>query len=171
MFCLVPREIVETSLLRNVFGFYPPLNLNGKFAQWVGSGNALPLSQPGYSCESIAEDRVLCMIFDVCLLKACFLFSNCFSAKNANTRNKNYDLCNNYFKPLQRSLSMFLTWNEKALEVFTNCPQYRNDSIGNFVLALLLEMTKINKDYNLKIPTSKTRSYLMSHLLTPSGAN
>ena len=42
---------------------------------------------------------------------------------------------------------------------------------GNFVLALPLEMNKIDEDCNFKIHTSKTHKYLMLQLLTPSGSN
>ena len=55
--------------------------------------------------------------------------------------------------------------------IFINSPQHNNDNIANVVLALPLEVYKINEDYNFKIHTSKTHWYLISYLLAPSGAN
>ena len=54
------------------------------------------------------------------------------------------------FKFLFVMVSRILTF-----EVFTNCLQYENDNIANFVLALPLKMNKSNEVCNLEIHASK----------------
>ena len=46
--------------------------------------------------------------------------------------------------------------NDKQFEVFINSPQYKNGNIAIFVLALSLEMNKINEDGNFRLHNSKT---------------
>ena len=57
-----------------------------------------------------------------------------------------------------------------SIEFFTNCPQYKNSNIGNFVLAMLIERNWSNKIYNLEMYSHCIPWYLISHSLTSYAA-